>query len=130
MPRAMNDVDRMQGRMVLCQWATYYPKGVKPMPLGAYDSLSPMTRQDAYLSVEAWLSVQPFSEAGLKDHLRGWFRNTKGAITKSAAEPDKFRDLRLELESIAAQACYEIAEGILETKETYQAGPSSERWAS
>lgn len=102
-------MEMLKGRLVLCQWASYSPKGVKQFLRDEHASMSPMNRQDAYLSVEAWLACQPFGEAGFKSHIRGWYRNSKGGAVESINEPEKFRQLRLKIENIAAIAVLELA---------------------
>jgi len=108
--KAVTDMDRLKGRLILCQWATYITKGYKSISLGEIESLSPMSRQDAYLSVQSWLAYSPFVEAGFQSHCRGWYKNTKGSAVESLNEPEKFRCLRLVLEEMAAVAVLEILE--------------------
>lgn len=103
--------EMMRARLILLQWATYIQKGYKSWPTGEIESLSPLSRQEAALTVSKLLECQPFSEAGLQAHLQAWYRNTKGHATTSATEPEKFRTLRILLEEIAAGEVRRVLSG-------------------
>jgi len=108
----MNILFEMRGRAMLAQWATYVQDAGSTSLYRPSNSLSVFNRQDAYLTVEKWLERQPYSEAGLQDHLRGWYRQNGAMYVESAREPDKFKILRLMIETQAAQACEDVTQGI------------------
>ena len=101
--REPNEIDRMKGRLILAQCATYQRSGYRSCwPTVAHESLSPLNRFEAHCTVEAWLQMAEFSGPGFKLHIHPWYRTNGGRAHESATEPEGFRDMRHQIEEFAA----------------------------
>lgn len=101
-----NSLHQMQGRLILCQWATHLPESVKARVLDYSGSLSPMSRQDAHGSVEHWLKARRVAKEG-RSYLRRHYL-CHGAGEVECLEPDAMKALRQEAEEWAAWQAYEL----------------------
>lgn len=101
-----SSLHQMQGRLILCQWATHLPESVKCKVAEFSGSLSPMSRQDAHTSVELWLKARGTGREG-KDYLRRHYR-CYGSGEVECIEPEAMRALRIDAEAWAALQAFEL----------------------
>lgn len=97
---------QMQGRIILCQWATHLPESIKSQHVPYSGSLSPMSRQDAESSVAHWLKARKATKEEIS-YLRRHYR-CHGSGEVECIEPQAMKELRQAAEEYAAAQAYEL----------------------